>query len=500
MDVVLGIDVGTGGTRAVIVNADGRVMASATSEHAPFRSPRTAWAEQDPEDWWRASRQAIGEAMKASGARPSSIRAIGLSGQMHGAVLLDEAGAVVRPSIIWCDQRTEAECEWLTNTVGAARLLELTSNPALTNFTLPKLLWVRQHEPDAWSRVRRVLLPKDFVRLRLSGEYAIDVADASGTLLLDVAHRRWSHEIVEAAGLDISMLPRLFESPEICAHVSARGSAETGLVANTPIVAGAGDQAAGAVGMGITRPGAVSVTIGTSGVVFAATDRPALDPKGRLHTFCHAIPGRWHVMGVTQAAGLSLRWLREQLGLKDQGDAAYDLMTNEAAAIEPGADGVLWTPYLMGERTPHLDPNIRAALVGLAASHTRGHIVRAVLEGVAFSQRDSFTIFKELGVPVQRIRVGGGGARSALWRQIQADIYGHAVETVHADEGAAYGAALLAGVGASLWPNVDDACDRLVQSSVAASPRPEVTAVMNGRYDAYRRVYPALRAVDGRAS
>ncbi len=498
MDVVLGIDVGTGGTRVVIVDADGRVLASATAEHAPFTSPRTAWAEQEPEDWWRATRQAIREALKTSGTRPSSIRAVGLSGQMHGAVLLDEAGAVVRPSIIWCDQRTEAECQWLTDTLGTSRLLELTSNPALTNFTLPKLLWVRAHEPDAWKRVRRVLLPKDFVRLRLSGEYAIDMADASGTLMLDVAQRRWSQEIIDAAGLDISMLPRLFESPEICAHVSARGSAETGLVANTPIVAGAGDQAAGAVGMGITRPGAVSVTIGTSGVVFAATDRPALDPKGRLHTFCHAIPDRWHVMGVTQAAGLSLRWLREQLGLKEGGDEAYELMTREAAAIEPGADGVLWTPYLMGERTPHLDPNIRAALIGLAANHTRGHIVRAVLEGVAFSQRDSFTIFIELRVPVERVRVGGGGARSSLWRQIQADVYGHAVETVHADEGAAYGAALLAGVGAGLWPTVDEACDRLVHSSVAASPNPATVTVMNERYDAYRRVYPALRSIEKR--
>ena len=300
-------------------------MASATAEHAPFTSPKTAWAEQEPEDWWRASREAIRAALKKSRAEPSSIGAIGLSGQMHGSVLLDENGQVVRPAIIWCDQRTEAECRWLTETLGAARLLELTSNPALTNFTLPKLLWVRAHEPNVWKRVRRVLLPKDFVRLRLSGEYATDVADASGTLMLDVAHRAWSREIVEAAGLDFSVLPRLYESPEICARVSSDAAAETGVPEGTPIVAGAGDQAAGAIGMGITRPGAVSVTIGTSGVVFAATDRPALDPKGRLHTFCHAIPDRWHVMGVTQAAGLSLRWLREQLGLAAQGDEAYAL-------------------------------------------------------------------------------------------------------------------------------------------------------------------------------
>ncbi len=425
------------------------------------------------------------------------MRAIGLSGQMHGSVLLDAEHQVVRPAIIWCDQRTEAECRWLSDTIGAGRLLELTSNPALTNFTLPKLLWVRAHEPDAWRRVRHVLLPKDFVRLRLSGEYATDVADASGTLMLDVAHRRWSREILDAAALDSAMLPRLFESPEICARVSAAAAADTGLVEGTPIVAGAGDQAAGAVGMGITRPGTVSVTIGTSGVVFAATDRPALDPGGRLHTFCHAIPDRWHVMGVTQAAGLSLRWLREQLGLAAEGDEAYALMTREAAAIEPGADGVLWAPYLMGERTPHLDPGIRAALVGLAATHTRGHIVRAVLEGVAFSLRDSFTILRELGVPVRRVRLGGGGARSPLWREIQANVYGQPVETVHADEGAAYGAALLSGVGAGLWPSVDESCDRLVRSSVATTPDAGTVEIMNRRYDAYRRLYPAIRGVEG---
>jgi xylulokinase len=492
---ILGIDVGTTGSRVVIVDEAGKVVASATEEHAPFTSPKTAWAEQEPEDWWRASRNAIHTALAASDTPPQSIRAVGLSGQMHGAVLLDEAGNVVRPAIIWCDQRTEAEAQWLTDTLGADRLLALTSNPALTNFTLTKLLWVRTHEPNQWRRVRHVLLPKDFVRLRLSGEYATDAADASGTLLLDVAHRRWSPEMIEAADLDSAMLPRVFESPEICARVSSDAANATGLADGTPIVAGAGDQAAGAVGMGITRPGAVSATIGTSGVVFAATDRPALDPKGRLHTFCHAIPGRWHVMGVTQAAGLSLRWLREQLGLAALGDKGYEMMTREAAAIAPGADGVLWAPYLMGERTPHLDPGIRAALVGLAAAHTRGHIVRAVLEGVALSLRDSFSIFDELSVPVRRVRLGGGGARSPLWREIQANVYGRPVEVVHADEGAAYGAALLAGVGAGIWPSVDDACDRLVQSSVAATPNPEVMEIMTQRYAAYRRVYPALRSL-----
>jgi len=477
------------------VSGDGRVIGSATADHAPFVSPRTAWAEQDPEDWWRAAREAIRAALSASGVEPRSIRAVGLSGQMHGAVLLDDAGQVVRPAIIWCDQRTEAECQWLTDTIGRTRLLTLTSNPALTNFTLPKLLWVRTHEPAAWRQVHHVMLPKDFVRLRLSGEYATDVADASGTLMLDVVHRAWSREIVDATGLEHAVLPAVFESQEICAHVSREGAAATGLVEDTPIVAGAGDQAAGAIGMGITRPGVVSVTIGTSGVVFAATDCPALDPGGRLHTFCHAIPGRWHVMGVTQAAGLSLRWLREHLEPGVPGDEAYARMIAAAAGVEPGAAGLLWAPYLMGERTPHLDPKIRGALIGLAANHTRGHVVRAVLEGVAFSLRDSFTIFGELAIPIRRVRLGGGGARAPLWREIQADVYGYDVETVAADEGSAYGAALLAGVGAGLWPGVDEACDQLIRSSIAASPDARRVSIMNERYATYQRIYPALRTI-----
>ncbi len=493
---VLGIDVGTTGSRAILVDGDGHVAGAATAEHVAFASPQTAWAEQEPEDWWRATRDAVRKAIATSQVDPRSVQAIGLSGQMHGAVLLDDVGQVVRPAIIWCDQRTEAECRWLTDTIGATRLLALTSNPALTNFTLPKLLWVRTHEPLAWRRVRHVLLPKDFVRLRLSGEYASDVADASGTLMLDVAHRRWSDAIMSAAELDRAILPKVFESPEVCARLSREGAAATGLAEGTPIVAGAGDQAAGAIGMGITRPGTVSATIGTSGVVFAATDRPALDPGGRLHTFCHAIPNRWHVMGVTQAAGLSFRWLREQFGATASGDQGYEMMTAAAAEVEPGADGVLWAPYLMGERTPHLDPNIRAALIGLAASHTRGHIVRAVLEGVAFSLRDSLTIFDELDIPVRHVRLGGGGARSPLWCQIQADVYGHKVEVVAASEGAAYGAALLAGVGARLWPSVDEACDHLVKSTVAASPDPRTVSLMTERYAAYRRIYPALRSIE----
>jgi xylulokinase len=340
--------------------------------------------------------------------------------------------------------------------------------------------------------VRRVLLPKDYVRLRLSGEYATDVADASGTLMLDVARRAWSREMLDAAEIDPGVLPAVFESPAVCAHISPSAAALIGIPAGTPIVAGAGDQAAGAIGMGVTRPGAVSVTIGTSGVVFAATDRPATDPSGRLHTFCHAIPDRWHVMGVTQAAGLSLRWFRDLLAA----GVSYDQLTAEAAAVPAGADGLLWAPYLMGERTPHCDPNARAALVGLSASHGRGHIVRAILEGVAFSLRDTFSIFAEMGVPVGSVRLGGGGARSALWRQIQADVFAHAVDTAAADEGAAYGAAILAAVGIERWPTIDAACDALVRGSATTVPRPDVVTLMHERYDAYRRLYPALRIAD----
>ncbi len=375
-------------------------------------------------------------------------------------------------------------------------MIQLTCNPALPNFTLTKLLWVRENEPENWKRVRCVLLPKDYVRLRLTGERATDVADASGTLLLDVAHRRWSREMLQAAELDERFLPGLFESPEVCGKISAKGAAETGLAVGTSVVAGAGDQAAGATGMGIVAPGTVSATIGTSGVVFAATDRPALDPQGRVHTFCHAIPGRWHVMGVTQAAGLSLRWFRDTFAVDSSGAReSYDRLTEEAARISPGSDGLLWTPYLMGERTPHLDANARAALVGLTASHTRAHIVRAILEGVAFSLRDTFTIFQEMNVPVKNIRLGGGGARSPLWRQIQADVYGHPVEIVEAEEGAAYGGALLAAVGAGMWLSVDEACSAAVRVASRVIPQPAAVATLNVSYSAYRRIYPATKEV-----
>ncbi len=492
----MGIDVGTGGTRAVIIDENGRIVSSATEEHVPFASPEIGWAEQDPEDWWRACGVAVRKALRAALLDASQIACAGFSGQMHGAVMLDERDAVVRPALIWCDVRTEQQCRKLTMEIGAERLIQLTCNPALPNFTLTKFLWVRENEPGNWQRVRSVMLPKDYVRFRLTGERAIDVADASGTLLLDVAKRCWSEEIIRKAEIDASMLPQLYESQEICGRVTANGAEATGLKPGTPVVAGAGDQAAGATGMGIVAPGNVSATIGTSGVVFAATDRPALDSKGRLHTFCHAVPGRWHVMGVTQAAGLSLRWFRDQFGSGlDDGRDPYERLAEEASRVPAGSDGLLWAPYLMGERTPHLDPNARGALVGLTASHTRGHVIRSILEGVAFSLKDTFTLFAGMGVPVNRIRLGGGGARSPLWRQIQADVYGKAVEIVEAEEGAAYGAAILAGVGAGCWPSVDQACERLIRVASVVEPRSDNMDRMARQYEAYQKMYGAIRSV-----
>lgn len=494
---VLGIDVGTGGTRAVVMDEAGRILASATEEHQPFDSPKIGWAEQHPEDWWRAAAIAVRKVLAEGQLRGDQILCVGFSGQMHGAVMLDAAEEVVRPALIWCDVRTEEQCQELNQRIGSARLIQLTCNRALPNFTLTKLLWVQENEPENWQRVRFVMLPKDYVRLRMTGERATDMADASGTLMLDVAHRRWSREVLQAVEIDSSMLPALHESQEVCGKTSAAGAAATGLAEGTPVVAGAGDQAAGATGMGIVRPGSVSATIGTSGVVFAATDCPALDPQGRLHTFCHSVPGRWHLMGVTQAAGLSLRWFRDHfLGSQTNYAAdAYDQLTAEAVNVPPGSDGLLWAPYLMGERTPHLDPNARAAFVGLTASHTRGHLVRAILEGVAFSLQDTFTIFHEMKVPVKSIRLGGGGARSQLWRQIQSEVYGQEVERVEAEEGAAYGAAILAGVGVQIWSSVDAACDAVVKVRERIRPNPASAAALAANYVRYRRVYPALKVI-----
>jgi xylulokinase len=484
----LGIDVGTGGTRAVLVDRNGRVLASESSDHAPIASAHIGWAEQDPADWWRAAREAIAAVLSAS-SENTKIESIALTGQMHGCVMLDAQGEVLRPALIWCDQRTQPQCDWLETRIGREKLIALTCNPALPNFTLTKLLWVRDHQPDIFACIAHVLCPKDYVRYRLTGEFAMDMQEASGTLLLDVAHRRWSHEVADVAGIPMHWLPTLYEGPEICARISPAGAAATGLAAGLPVAAGAGDQGAGAVGMGILTPGSVSATIGTSGVVFASTDTPTMDPHGRLHTFCHAAPGLWHVMGVTNGAGLSLRYLRDTFFP----DTSYDTLTAEATRVPAASDGLLWAPYLFGERTPHLDPNARAAFTGITASHTRGHFVRAVLEGVAFSLRDTLTLFAELGIPVRSIRLGGGGARGPLWRQIQADVYGQPVELLEAEEGGAFGAALLAAVGVNAWPTVEAACAATVK--VAQVIEPVAAATMNDGYTHFRRLFPALKSL-----
>jgi xylulokinase len=495
----MGIDVGTTGTRAVIVRPDGGVVGAATGGHQPMAMPRPGWAEQDPEDWWQAAILAVRGALERAGLPGSEIAAVGFSGQMHGVVLLDQTYGVLRPSLIWCDQRSQPQCDWITSQVGAERLIQLVSNPALTGFSAPKLLWVREHEPQIFERAAHFLLPKDFVRFRMTGEFATDVSDASGTLLFDVTRRRWSQEMLSALSLDASLLPRAYESPEITGQITRETALVTGLEAGTPVVAGAGDQAASAVGNGIVLPGRTSATLGTSGVIFAYTEAPKLDPRGRIHTFCHAVPGKWHVMGVTQGAGLSLRWFRENFGASEAwyaervGVDAYELITRQAEQAPPGSDGLLFLPYLMGERTPHLDAEARGMWFGLTAAHTRAHLIRSVLEGVAFSLRDSLEIFQELEIPVEKIYASGGGSRSFLWRQIQADIYRRPLITLRTSEGSAFGAALVAGVGAKIYSSVEESAREAIQVSERMLPRRENEAVYDRLYEVYRHLYPAMR-------
>jgi xylulokinase len=458
---LVGLDVGTTGVKALALSRTGEVVARAERPY-PLSTPRPGWAEQDPEDWWRATEAALA----GLGVEPA---AIGLSGQMHGLVVLDGADRVLRPAILWNDQRTAAECAEVEERVGLERLVELTGNRALTGFTAPKLLWLRRHEPDTYGRIAHVLLPKDYVRLRLTGERAIDVADASGTLLFDVARRRWSAEVLAALDVPEAWLPDVYESPAI---------------------GGAGDQAAGALGVGVDRPGLASVVLGTSGVVFAVLPEYRADPRARLHVFCHAVPGRWHAMGVMLSAAGSLRWLRDALG-----GGSYEELLAEAAAWPPAAEGLLFQPYLAGERTPHADPNARGAFVGLSLRHDRGALVRAVLEGVAYALRDSLELLRELGVSVEVGRVSGGGARSDLWLRILASVLGLPLERTAAEEGAAYGAALLGGVAAGVWADVEEAVEACVRVRESIDPDPAWTHAYDEGYVRFRRLYPALREV-----
>jgi xylulokinase len=485
----LGIDVGTGGTRALLVDERGKVRRARAAPHEEMRMERPLWAEQRPENWWDAAQQAVSGVLADAGASGRSVRGVGLSGQMHGLVLLDAADAVIRPALIWCDQRSQEQVDAINQSVGKEAVLRATANPVLTGFTLPKLLWVRDHEPAFFKRVRKILLPKDYVRFRLTGEFASDVSDASGTALFDVVRRAWSDDLAGRLGLDRQILPAVFESSCVTGRISAIAAAATGLREGTPVVAGAGDQAASAVGNGIVEPGLVSCTLGSSGVVFAHIEAPAYDPAGRVHTFCHAAPGAWHVMGVTQGAGLSLQWFRNNLSPGSD----YDELTAEAATAAPGSQGLYWLPYLMGERTPHLDARARGGWVGLTAKHTRADLIRSLLEGVCYSQRDCLEIVEQLGGPVTSVRVSGGGARSAFWRQLLADVFGKPVTILETQEGSAYGAALLALVGTGGYTSVQEACRTAIREVDWVAPRPDEQELYTRAHHRYQSLYPALQ-------
>jgi xylulokinase len=474
--VLVGIDVGTSAVKGIAIDEHGSVLARSECSY-PLSMPRPGWVEQDPEDWWQATESVLSQLGRAGA--PDGI---GLSGQMHGLVALDSADRVLRPAILWNDQRTAAECRAIEEAVGLRRLIELTGNRALPGFTAPKLLWLRSHQPDLWSRVRHVLLPKDYVRLRLCGERATDVADASGTLLLDVAQRAWSAEVLEVLELDRTTLPTLLESPAVSGLARLGG-------AKVPIAAGAGDQAAGALGVGVARPSALSIVLGTSGVVFAACDEFLADPMGRVHAFCHARPGGWHVMGVMLSAGGSLDWARQVLAPA----VDFDTLLSGAERWAPGAEGLTFLPYLAGERTPHADPDAAGALVGLRLGHDRGALIRAVLEGVAYGLRDSLDLVSELGIEADRGRVSGGGARSALWLQIVASVLEIPLERVVVEEGAAFGAAILAGVAAGVWHDVEEGVAATVRRRQTVEPVPEWIDAYREGHARYAALYPALR-------
>jgi xylulokinase len=496
MAYLLGIDIGTSGTKVLAVDETGKIAATAGAEY-PLLTPRPLWAEQHPQDWWKATCDCVRKILQTIPAE--EIAGIGLSGQMHGLVMLDEKNEVLRPAILWCDQRTAAQCEWITQKVGASTLVEETCNPVLTGFTAPKIVWTRDNEPEVFARAKMHLLPKDYVRFQLTGEFATEVSDASGTSLLNVPKRNWSAKVLDALGIPLSHLPRVYESYEVSGKISKAGAATTGLKEGTPVVGGGGDQAAGAVGNGIVQSGVISVTTGTSGVVFAFADTPAVDPALRVHTFCHAVPNKWHIMGVMLSAGGSLRWYRDTMCLPEaqvatvMGIDPYEIITREAAAAAPGGEGLLYLPYLTGERTPHPDPNARGAFVGLTVRHTKAHLARAVLEGVAFGLKDSLEILKSMNVSIGNVRASGGGARSEIWRQIQADVFGYPLSVMAADEGPALGAALLAGVGAGLYTSVEEACSTVVKISGTTSTQAESVATYEKYYEVYRALYPALK-------
>ena len=491
---LIGIDIGTSGTKTVLFDQDLNLVAEATFSY-PLWQPQALWAEQDPEDWFDAAVKGIRQV--TAGIDRSQVAGIGLSGQMHGLVMLDSDGRVLRRSIIWCDQRCEEECAEITDLVGRQRLIDITANPALTGFTAGKIRWVQKHEPELWEKTAHILLPKDYVRFRLTGDFATEVSDASGMQLMHIAERRFSGEICDLLGVRTELLPRMYESQDVTGQLSAEAAERTGLPRSVVLVGGAGDQAASAVGNGIVHQGLISDNIGTSGVVFAATDRPLIDPAGRVHTFCHAVPGMWHIMGVTQGAGLSLQWFRNQFYAAEYREAAavgengYDRILRDAEQIAPGCDGVLFLPYLMGERTPHLDAAAKGVFFGLTNATTRAHMLRAVLEGVAYSQLDCLSIIRQMGVEADSVRISGGGARNPFWRGIFSDIFETPLACATSTESGALGVALLAGVGAGLFPSVGETCDRLIHTAQRIEPQPR--EIYRKQYRTYGALYSSLK-------
>lgn len=500
MAALIGIDIGTTGTKTILIDSDrGETLASAVSEY-PLLTPRPGWTEQHPEDWWRAAVETIRAVLAKAGIDPGEVRGIGLSGQMHGSVVLDAAGQVIRPALLWNDQRTADQCAAITHAAGPTLLRESIRNPILTGFQAPKIIWLRDEEPANFDRVRHVLLPKDYLRLRLTGELATEVSDASGTALLDVPARDWSHKLLDKIGIPAAWLPAVHESPVATGAVNAAAAEATGLRAGTPVVGGAGDCAAGAVGTGVVRPGLLWASTGTSGVIFASADEPATDADLRTHTFCHAVPGKWHVMGVMLSAGGSLRWFRDTLAADEKQVAArlakdpYELICEAATHAPVGCEGLVFVPYLTGERCPHPDPNARGAFLNLGLRHDKRHLARAVLEGVAFGLRDSVEIMKASGVPIDEVRASGGGARSPVWRQIQADVFGLPISLINVDEGPAFGVALLAGVGTGVWSSVEEACSALIHAVSVHEPDAHNAARYEEIYQTlYRPAYAALK-------
>lgn len=499
MAYLLGIDIGTSGTKTVLFDETGNTIANALVEY-PLYQPNIGWAEQDPEDWWKATYTTVNEVLLKSGVKPEDVKGVGLSGQMHGAVLLDSNYNVLRKAIIWCDQRSSAECDQITSIIGRERLIEITANPALTGFTASKIMWVKNNEPHVFEKIKKILLPKDYIRFKLTGEFATEVSDASGMQLMDIPARKWSGEVLDKLGIDRSMLGDLYESQEVSGRVNKYAAQLTGLKEGTPVVGGAGDQAAGAVGNGIVRPGVISSTIGTSGVVFAYSEKISVDPKGRVHTFCHAVPDTWHIMGVTQGAGMSLKWFRDNFCTEEKRTAElmkidpYVLLDEEAAKVEPCCSGLLYLPYMMGERTPHLDPNAKGVFFGLSAVHEKPHLLRAVMEGVVYSLRDCLEIIREMGVDVKEVRASGGGGKSKLWRQMQADAFGTDITTINSSEGPALGVALLAGVGVGVYGSVVEACDATIKVRSTQSSDKVLYEKYSKYYSIYKQLYNSLKS------